>query len=574
MNKKIVCAVILFLFLHSVSITEKLPSSFEGPHFAFEGNLGTQYWALSLHPATPFSSTPVIADIDLDTQVEIVILDFSGNLKCLYGVNGTVKWTIDHNDPIYTSIIAANIDDEPSLELICNSGGRVIVRSGINGSIKWQTGIFSNSPISVGDIDTDGKPDIITTSGIESTIYCLNSDGTVKYNPLQAIGILTNHQMALVDADKDNQTEIIVANDNNKILSLRGTTGIIKWQSNTFEKILTPPYVLDLDHDKNIDIVFGTNGSMLYVLNGVNGSIKWQKNLTNGFATDVVSNNLLIGDVNKDNNYEIFYGTQNMKYICLKSDGEIKWTFNLNQSMKGSGCLCDIDGDFQYEVLFIAESTLYCLNADTGDFEWAYALIGSGIGFVECVDVDLDGKLEIIALNLCSPVLNCLIGNGKPWLLPSPVPCYGGSQFHTGDYQDKDNDLIPNQLEKSISTDPNIPDTDQDALTDFQEVSLCTNPIVKDTDADGLPDGWEVQFKLNPLNSEDATMDYDSDFSNNLQEYARNTDPNNRDTDGDFIIDGLDPFPLIPYVDYAIPIGGIMIITVIVRSTIKSKRKH
>jgi len=64
---------------------------------------------------------------------------------------------------------------------------------------------------------------------------------------------------------------------------------------------------------------------------------------------------------------------------------------------------------------------------------------------------------------------------------------------------DPDGDLLTNQQERELGTDPNNADTDGDGLNDNVELATGTDPLDPDTDGDGLADGGETSFGLDPL---------------------------------------------------------------------------
>ncbi len=83
---------------------------------------------------------------------------------------------------------------------------------------------------------------------------------------------------------------------------------------------------------------------------------------------------------------------------------------------------------------------------------------------------------------------------------------------------DDDGDGLPNNLEATLQTFPDLADTDEDGLTDGQEIRIWnTDPLNRDTDNDTLSDGDEVNI------------------------YG--TSPTLADTDGDGILDAQDLFP-------------------------------
>jgi len=68
---------------------------------------------------------------------------------------------------------------------------------------------------------------------------------------------------------------------------------------------------------------------------------------------------------------------------------------------------------------------------------------------------------------------------------------------------DDDNDLLSDETEKQLGTDPLNPDSDEDGLKDGEEIELGTNPLSKDTDQDGISDAIEVAQGSNPLLKEE-----------------------------------------------------------------------
>ncbi len=94
---------------------------------------------------------------------------------------------------------------------------------------------------------------------------------------------------------------------------------------------------------------------------------------------------------------------------------------------------------------------------------------------------------------------------------------------------DTDADLISDAVEAELGTNPTSPDSDQDGLDDYLEVYvLHSNPLSSDTDLDGLEDGFEYEVGLNLL-----SPDTDGDSLSDLFEILNNISPFTADTDGD-----------------------------------------
>jgi len=93
---------------------------------------------------------------------------------------------------------------------------------------------------------------------------------------------------------------------------------------------------------------------------------------------------------------------------------------------------------------------------------------------------------------------------------------------------DRDGDMLPDEVEDIIGTDPDDEDTDDDRLPDgFELLVLGTDSTLSDTDGDGVSD---------------ADEDTDSDGLSDLDEYLRNTDCHFEDSDEDDLTDGDEVF--------------------------------
>lgn len=132
-----------------------------------------------------------------------------------------------------------------------------------------------------------------------------------------------------------------------------------------------------------------------------------------------------------------------------------------------------------------------------------------------------------------------------------------GIKYFLFENDDLDGDLLPNELEESLHTNPYDPDTDGDRLTDYEEVKETkTNPLLIDSDGDALTDFTELKmhrtdpmnrdtdedevsdpdelsvYKTNPLDA-----DTDHDRLRDGEEIQKGTNPNNADSDTDGLSD-------------------------------------
>lgn len=111
-----------------------------------------------------------------------------------------------------------------------------------------------------------------------------------------------------------------------------------------------------------------------------------------------------------------------------------------------------------------------------------------------------------------------------------------GVKYFLFEEKDIDGDLLLNDEEEQLGSNPYDVDTDGDGLSDYEEVRVYkTNPTLRDSDADGLNDYVEVL----KYRTDAAIPDSDGDGLSDADEATKyNTDPLAPDTDSDGLIDG------------------------------------
>jgi hypothetical protein len=123
-------------------------------------------------------------------------------------------------------------------------------------------------------------------------------------------------------------------------------------------------------------------------------------------------------------------------------------------------------------------------------------------------------------LSFTSLRLSPVIGPPGTGRVPGPAPTTAGSADcdHDGipnsQETDSDNDLLPDDLERQIHTDPCNPDTDHDGIEDGYEYHSAL-----DLNSRALPYPGKRPYP-NPLDGGDAGTDYDGDGLTQFEEYS------------------------------------------------------
>ncbi|MDD9807264.1 MAG: VCBS repeat-containing protein, partial [Gammaproteobacteria bacterium] len=291
-------------------------------------------WASSAVVATAYSHYLTFGDYDKDGDVDIVAGSWEGQVHVmLYKNDG--RGGFDSGAAIDSSLSilrvndleTADMDGDGHLDLVLPlngpSGGIDLYRGDGAAGFQWRGRVDSAYPswdVSVGDINGDGRPDIVVGKKRNASVYHLNLGGW-RFGGAVSLGHVGN-STALGDVNKDGHLDIVMVvqlNHNNPYLYNRlrlylnngqGGFGAGAEIGNIYP---TGDVALgDMDGDGDLDIVTGTNRdyrsrglSYIYANHGHGNFDEAGANLHIPYArTRVVA----LGDVDNNGDLDIAFG--------------------------------------------------------------------------------------------------------------------------------------------------------------------------------------------------------------------------------------------------------------------------
>jgi outer membrane protein assembly factor BamB len=426
-------------------------------------------------------SSPAVADVDGDGQLEVVIGSSDSRVYCLNGATGAQKWNYTTGAGVGSSPTIADVDGDGYLEVLVGSFDKnVYCLNGNTGDVKWSftTGRRVYSSPAVADVDGDGHLEVIVGSNDNRT-YCLNgATGAQKWSFITGKRVFSSP--AIADINGDGKLEVLVGSDDNHVYCLNGTSGAELWNYATGKSIESSPAVADVDGDGHLEVLVGSLDNRTYCLNGATGAQKW--NYTTG---GWVWSSPTIVDVNDDGHLEVVVGSEDNQVCCLNgTTGTKLWNYTTGALVDSSPAVADIDGDRHLEVLVGSyDNRTYCLNGTTGAQKWNYTTGGNIYSSPVVADVNGTGHLEVLIGSEDNSIY-CLSVVGAPFITgayPWPSICFHGDARHGGCYADSDKEGLTDSYEVTAGTDPHNPDTDGDGLTDYQEFLVSSNPLLGGT---------------------------------------------------------------------------------------------
>jgi len=421
-------------------------------------------WPVKVSDAPRF---PVAADLTDDGTKEVIIADRDGWLHVLTcdGAYLSSVWPMKLGTELSSPAIA-DIDQDGELEII------VVARSDweknwpngwvhvlkINGEYLpgWPYMLdgghrYINS-VSIGDINRDGRLNIITatgstyadTNGIShhfDKLYVLNGDGTTLSNwpvrPDSGSGLdrVPRSPLVLADLNHDMNLEVIAgffskAQPEDDVHTIYA----VNYEGNTLDgfPVVTRDwnYALasaDMDNDGYYEIY--CHGQKFDRFG--NEDTNWKRQ-------EGVISPLAFADVNDDGYPELIYGWGEVFVVDRYGNVLPGWPQDTGTWGDGTPVAGDIDGDGDIEILIGSTGTdkIFAWHHDGVSVSGFPLTTGGSNRRLAISDLDGDGSIELISA--------CMDDYIYVWNIPSEGPCtrlewpmYQHDQYHTGVYPSK-----------------------------------------------------------------------------------------------------------------------------------------
>ncbi|HZR79606.1 MAG TPA: FG-GAP-like repeat-containing protein [Candidatus Binatia bacterium] len=281
-----------------------------------------------------------------------------------------------------------DLDGKPEIVAVSDSRDRLIAFEN-DGTFKWLSDVVPGGDLlyaapSIADLDQDGIPEIVVGA------TALNSDGTVRWFGGDAGGLGRADGYGytafstVADLDLDGSPEVVAGK------SAYRANGALYWNANVDDGY---PAVANLDDDPYPEIVV-VHGGAMWILEH-DGTIK-----AGPLASDASGRGPpTIADLDGDGKPEV--GTEGGRYGVFESDGTPKWTQpTTDGSLVTGSSVFDFDGDGTAEIVYGDQTFLHIYRGATG--EVLQAIESSNATLYELpvvVDADADGQAEIVTSN-------------------------------------------------------------------------------------------------------------------------------------------------------------------------------
>ena len=360
------------------------------------------------------------------------------------------------------SVVSADFNGDGKPDLFVSRGSSnqvtVLTNTSSSGSISFAVPLYFPGMQSdmqgsaVGDLDGDGKPDVVVTNGVGDSsisVYRNSSSGPVISfdNPLRFVANYGPYSVAIGDLDGDGKPDLAIANNGSNYITLyknTSTPGSISFSNKTDLLINTNPYgiaITDLDKDGKAELVVSTEGSnsSLYVIKNVSTPGNFSFGSPVSYASLAGAFTLAIGDLDGDGNPDIAATGGNPSGVLILRNISTLGNplFAQPKSFEAGNytvdvSIRDLDGDSKPELVAVnrfGNSVSVLKNRSTiGNIDFETHMdypVGDAPLIAAIADLDGDGRPDIITANSSSDkisILRNMIGDTLAPIIDSFYP--------------------------------------------------------------------------------------------------------------------------------------------------------
>lgn len=355
-------------------------------------------WEQVLPDGRNAPATPVIADVNGDGVLDVIIADARGFVLALDGEEGKRIFDVDVADRILAPPVAGDLTRNREADVVVGTyGGNVLALDG-RGQVLWRAanlelGSIVNRPV-LHDVNGDGVPDVIVPTESQGLVALDGARGWKLWDTAEMFQAAVVSSPLAVDVNRDGITDFIGITDRGQLVAVSSQDGRVwqLWQVQVPAVLYASPAFARIDRG---GVIIAATRSGLVAVQADSGRVAWQKSLPGEFFASPV-----VADLTGDRVPEVVVVGQNgQMHVLNASNGDEIWSANLGTAVRASPALFDFTGNGLPDVLILgADGSLRVLHGVRGREELRVRITGADefVASPLLADMTGDGLLEVI----------------------------------------------------------------------------------------------------------------------------------------------------------------------------------
>ncbi|MCC6145468.1 MAG: PQQ-binding-like beta-propeller repeat protein, partial [Candidatus Hydrogenedentes bacterium] len=333
-------------------------------------------------------ASPAIVDLDNDGRDDVVLTTTSGHIIAL-DPNGRERWQAEIQGPITIPPTAADLAaDGHQCVLVMNRAGLQVCLDGESGAELWRHDSLGENEwgtTSIVTANVDAAPDLEVIAGDKAgRVVCLAADGALRWNYTGQQG--WTFSPAAGDVTGDGVAEVLLAGAQVPLTCL-SAEGKELWTYGIGEG--ASPVLSDLDGDGTNEII-GAQGNILFAVDG-KGKELWRFEMKRP-----IDSALTVVDLTGDGAPEVYAADLSGQLVSVSADGKFLWDGNVEQRVRRSPSAGDVDGDGVAELLVAGYSGAIHVFTPEGYVKERVELGGTANATASIADFSGDGTPSVV----------------------------------------------------------------------------------------------------------------------------------------------------------------------------------
>ena len=269
------------------------------------------------------------------------------------------------------------------------------------------------SSVAVADLNNDGKLDIVVTNYAcspceQSTVGVLLGNGDGTFQPVVTYNVNAEQALGVVvgDLNNDGKPDLMVA-------AFYGISVLLGNGDGTFQSAVVTPFGIgftsivagDVNGDHNLDVVASGQYGLAVFLGKGDGTFQTPVDYSSGAASGGWAQSVVLGDLNRDGSLDIAaanYPDGTVGVLLNKGDGTFAPAelFDTGASLSWSLAIGDVTGDLKPDLVVANQSGSFSVLTGNGDGTFQSPLVFvdayGGDNSVAIYDINKDRTPDVV----------------------------------------------------------------------------------------------------------------------------------------------------------------------------------